>query len=450
MNLTHRFTLSIVAFVVLILSSCGDASQIGTGVLDGERLNIAFTDTFDLSARIVDGGPTPTYRVSPYLDVRNRIIGELVDPLTGIARSEVYARVTLPSVEPDFKDAVLDSAIFVVELDTLGFYGDANATHTIDVHMLASAFPEEDTLFADHIQAKGELIGSQTLVPNGKDSVRIILHGNGTPQILAPQLRIPIDPVLGQKLLDDSTLFQSDSLLNDFFPGVVISSTPTGSSTIGLKMNNQTNVAGSNGLRLYFTKNDTVKSNYLIRFSRQVASYIDLETNASPLAGYIDNQTIGDSILICQGLSGVNSSITIGSLADIKDEVINYAELAGFLYPSNEVGGEEYFPFNIVAAKNGDDGLVSISDFLIAVQAGNVPDLFGGTLQDSVVDGQDMKYFSINLTNHIKELARDAEADRELVLTLTSKLQKPGRTVIYGPGHSEFPLKLKVTFTDIN
>lgn len=451
--------LSIVFGLCLLLTSCGDPSPIGAGVLDGERLDITFTDTIPLKAKTIEGDRLATFRrgssTSVALNLQNRIVGQLDDPLMGTSSSEVYLRLELPTGEANFDRAVIDSIVLSILYDSVGFYGDRDALHSVEVSQLTEAFPYVDTIFSDDPIVKGSVLGSRIFTPRFNDSTRIIQHGQGTPSFLAPQLRIRLDDAFGQQILDNEALIETDTTFSVFLPGIVISSSPDNSSTFGLNLLRTTNAGPSNGMTLFYTIDDTIKTSYRFEISSDIASYIEHDITGSAVEPFLNAEDLGDSLIFVQGLAGLDAEVEIGGLDAIAEDVINQATLIAFIYRDPMLNPEYYTPQPLLLAEENEEGnLISIEDFNIAIQSGRVQELFGGSPQDTIINGQALEYIQMNVTSFLKELIANEKSDpatnRKLILNVTSKVQRPGRTILYGPGHSLYPMKLNVTFTDIN
>lgn len=449
-------SLSVCIVLLIALSSgCGDPSPVGAGVLEGERLDLRFTDTFKLSAKTILPPSVPvTFRRGTNevasLSINNRIVGQLDDPVTGSSYAEVALRLRVSTVNPTFTGAVVDSVVLSLVYDARGSYGDQEAIHQVDINELADLFPDSDTLYADEQLARGPLLGSRSMVPRPADSILIIQHGLGTVAELRPQMRIRLDNSFGQSILDDPSIIQNDSTLEAFMPGLVISSS-TSNSLFGLNLSPAINQPSTspNGVTIYYSLDDTTRAQYRLSISSEISSYIDHDFARGSM---IIDDVAADSILVSQGLNGVNAAIDLGSIASIADEVLNFAELVMYVARDEMIDPDLYPPSEILASQyNSSDStmLASIEDFTIALNAGRVATLFGGVPTDVVVDDVAIQEIRINITTHLKTLQDDPSADRRLILVMASKLQRPGRTIVYGPGHSKYPMKLNVTFTDI-
>ena len=88
-------------FVLSILSSCQDPILVGGSLLDDEKLNIGFTNTFDLSTSVISGDRVVTHQ--PNLDSKTYLLGQLVDPLFGTISSELFMKFQFSSTKPEYQ-----------------------------------------------------------------------------------------------------------------------------------------------------------------------------------------------------------------------------------------------------------------------------------------------------------------------------------------------------------
>lgn len=94
--------------------------------------------------------------------------------------------------------------------------------------------------------------------------------------------------------------------------------------------------------------------------------------------------------------------------------------------------------------------------FTFISDQGNLADysLIGGLVSEKVVNGLTVKYYSINISNHIQDILKGrqnpevyvgiAPNSAENILPLPENLS---RVVLGGPKHPEYPCKLKISFT---
>lgn len=450
------------AFALLvscIVTSCGDPSPVGAGVLDGERLDINFSDDFTITAKTVLPRSQPEVYRRPASNVNqvnlsSRYLGRLNDPVTGEVISEQYFLLERSTSDPELDGATVDSVILSIVYGD-DQYGDVAALHDVEVYSVVDPFEGVDTITANTTVDVGSLLGSEAFVPAPEDTVLIIQHGQGTVVELSPQIRIPLDVSIGEAIIADPSIIESDSALQAFLSGLLLRSNTTNSLfSLNLSPGINNSTASPNGVTIYYELNDTTRAQYKLDIATEVGSFIEHDFEAGVVSDWIDDEFIGDSILVAQGLAGVSIELDFDGLDSIQSDVVNYAELT-MVVANEDVDGPDadlYPPFDILVGRYSlvdSTRLASTRDFVLALESGDVAGLFGGQIEEVDLNGELVQQVRINVTSHLKEyLGGELESD-QLVISLVSKLQQPGRTIIYGPGHSRYPMKLSVTFTDI-
>jgi hypothetical protein len=54
--------------------------------------------------------------------------------------------------------------------------------------------------------------------------------------------------------------------------------------------------------------------------------------------------------------------------------------------------------------------------------------------------------YKMNLTSHVKNILKGIESTK-VYLSVYNNTANPTRTILYGPQHSSYPVKLRVTYT---
>jgi hypothetical protein len=456
----RRFT-TVVSFACLLLcvQACGDPSPVGAGVLDGERLDLTFADDFEITARTVYPRLQPTtYRrrsnsVNP-VDISNRFLGALDDPITGGVEFAQYFRLSRSTANPEFDGATIDSVILSINYGNQ-VYGDQAEVHTLEVFELVDPFDGVDTIRANDPVQSGAFLGGETFIPAPEDTILIIQHGEGTVAELSPQIRIPLDISIGEAIISDTSIIASDSALQQFLPGLLLRSRAT-NSVFSLNLSSSLNNAAvsPNGVTIFYELNDTTRAQYKLNIDSEIASFFEHDFDRGSVIDAIDDEAYGDSLLIIQGLAGVNVELDFGDIDRLEGEVLNFAELTMVVANADidPMAEELYPPSDILVGRYDEEDstrLVSTRDFAVAFEEQDVSRLFGGIIEEVEIDGETVQQIRINVTSHLKEVLDGTLADDKVVMALVSKVQRPGRTVIYGPGHSRYPMRLSVTFTDV-
>ncbi len=453
MNLKIVF-FTLLAAVLIGVSSCRKDSVIGSDLLGNEDLSVDFTDTISVKAMTVRGDSVLTYRTGT--GAQTFMMGTIDEPFFGKTSSDLYVGAR-QLVDPIFKDAVMDSIVLIIKLDTIGNYGSDMESHDIAVNQISEKMIDLDSIYSSEIFDYDMMpLGSQSYMRiTGIDSVWINDYINDDTIKVEPSLRIRLDDNFGQMLLDNEDIASSDSAFVENIFGFHLS-TETINSMFGVDLSVTQSTVGANRLSIFYVDTlgeDTRKRfDYLIggiRHSEFVHDY-----TGSVVEDFLNDTDMGDSLLFIQGMAGVRTSIDLSGVRDFSDRLLNYAELEFTLAELMPDDLELYHPLsNLVASFEGENGRQIIEDVNLSANPsfgiGNIELLFGGNLE-LVTDDQGaiiMKY-KMSITNHVNQLMSDSTMDANLILSALGTSENPARSIIFGSGHSTYPLKLKLAFTN--
>lgn len=456
MKFTDLLFIQIIIIVFFLGTSCNDPTVIGSDLLAGDQLDIAFTDTVTLKSYNKKIDSLATFNPSPSVSkIQNFPIGSMEDPIFGTSSSAVYAQPTLNINFPDF-DPVLgwDSVVLVLPYFAKGSYGDLEDTYSLEVYQLAENFPDT-TLYSNMDYMTESLIGQVDYQPFVNDSVEIIQPGTVNEIIkVPPQLRIPLDETFADYLFAlDSPYNSSVPDFEEFFKGIYIKPTSTnkGMPSFTIRAQVTGNSVANAGIRVYYHV-DTVYSEYLypIFSSNVVTAKYEHDYSSSPLnleTEFLgENATHTDSLLFIQGMSGTDFVIEIPYAENLSNKVLNKAELVFPLATLPDDDPNIYLPVDqIIVFEIQDDGTRRVIDDYVLANNRNGPDgfaeLFGGDYSS-----QDSTY-KINITTHLQDMSRGLVSEK-MVVTLFPKAEQAARMIVNGPGHSIRPAKLDLTFTN--
>lgn len=283
---------------------------------DGEILDL-FSDTLAFSLDMV---PVDSLRS----DERSRLLlGNLIDPISGRTSAFFSTELRLSQTSIDFgTNAVCDSVEFV-----LRFNGPAyglNQPQYLVVEQLA------DTLSIDSVYYtidRPETVPGNLVVPSGQpvqmhpsESVYV---GNDT---LSPQVRILLDPLFGQELMDaDTAVFASNDAWRAHFHGLQVRSESVG-GIVSLEPN-----SGVSFLRLHY-HNDDDTTTYSFVMNSNAARVSQFEHSWPPEFAPL-NDSLATSLTDRVVLSGCAGSYLrldltgLDSLDAPEGAVINRAEV---------------------------------------------------------------------------------------------------------------------------
>ena len=448
--------LYVLAFGILI-NSCNDPSPIGAELLEDDQVNVFYTDTTKLIASTTREDSILAYDPNPSIVYDNFLFGDFSDPVFGNISASLYAQM-IPGFElPNYTDAQLDSVVLILQYDSLDTYGILDAApfgigvyeiiESIDVE---SKYFSDQTFMVDEVNPLAEIPSFTPLVAE-TDSIKGLIDytfdADGDTIDIPASLRIPLSLSFGQKLIDnyDSLIYTSNTnFVAQLFNGLYVKPL---TETPGI-LSFDVSAFSRSGLTLYYRR-DTTKTQYLYGFSSQFVqfnNFIKDETSPAVVDPFFDDTTLGDSLLFIQAMNGPNVKIEIPDIAAFQNVIINKAELLFTVAEIPEDDVENYQPADaLIAADIGTNGeFLFLSDIL---EGGNS---FGGRVSDEKgPDGENIQQYTMNISSHFQDIV-DGVKDQNIYLRAFPKQEKANRVIIYGPGHSTYPMKLRITFTKLN
>jgi hypothetical protein len=443
--------------IALISIGCNDGSIIGNDLLGDEAIELAFDDSFVLSARTLRGDSLSTFRSGQ--TANTYLLGQIDDPVFGKYGSDIYTGISFGSSLPDFEDSTIDSVVLELEYDSLGFYGDSDVSHTIEVFQVEEDWLDRDTIFSDESLATSMMpIGSKTLVPDFRaDSVRFKVRDTSVDSFisLSPRINITLDNSFGQMLLDDEAATMNDTSLTNLVKGLYIKSTTSGSSIIGLNFLK----SGSIGsiipkVAIYYTQDGStgpVKRTYNYLLRNEVYSNFQVDNSGSTVGDALNSEEKGEEFLYAQGMSGVNGEVILPDLSALRGNLINSAQLVLTVAEDDN----ESYPVNrrLLVSKYNDDGdRVLIEDIVkdgVNITTGlAILDGFPTRILDE--NGDSITTVTFNITDFTRNTIEDElTTTSRLVITPVGRSETPRRTIFYGSKHPTYPIKLKIAYTII-
>ena len=77
----------------------------------------------------------------------------------------------------------------------------------------------------------------------------------------------------------------------------------------------------------------------------------------------------------------------------------------------------------------------------------NQPLYFKGSLEEEEVNGMILNKYTAIISLHAIQELESSNPNTRLRLSARNKTVIPNRSIIFGPGHSQFPMKLKANFS---
>lgn len=439
----RSFLLAAVSLILLTQIACNDPTVIGSDLFTGDQLDVEFTDTASLKAYALEGDSVLTY--SPIIvgsDTRSFLFGDFVDPILGETKSSIYFQVSINSVVPSFEGAELDSVFLLLPYQESGVYGDPNAIFEMEVYQLDEQLHSDSVYYSTQsFKVRNAPSGFHPFVPHYQDSLTIFEPSQDTSVEYPPHLRVPLNANFGTFLLNtDPTNYSTDSSFYALLPGFElrpVNQTP-GMLSFDLR-------GFPAGLKLYYHQ-DTSKYEYTfpIFSTNVVTTHFEHDYTGSAVEPFLNNPSDEvDSLLFLQGASGTDVVVEFPFVENLKDLIVNKAELV--LYPQRLPGDNELYYDNadqmIASEIIGDSIFILINDVEFALnRVGNsFGEIFGGKVES---DGT----YRLNISGHLQDMISGEKSNRMLI-AIYQNSQKASRSVITGPNHSVYPMKLRLTYT---
>ena len=435
--------------VTLLINTCADPALLGSDLLEEDQADVAFTDTLTLKANTVVADSLRTYSalISEQLD--SYLFGKMKDPLFGTATSSIYLQLRPEFAKPDFSDATLDSIVLILPYDTIGKYGDLSGPFGMEILRVMEEMPRIDNHYSDtSFMTAPTPIASIEFVPN-LDSISVVNYDGGTVDTVAfPHLRVPIEPT--EEIKDiffnpDTLAYENDSVFLEKFKGIHINPSLETEGLLSFAMK----LRGS-GFFVYYTKEtDTIPSQFRFEVNDLTTRLVAFSKDYSEtlVETFLENPDLtSDSLMFIQSMAGLNIEIDIPNITELEGVVINKAELELTLA---SVEGDQPSIFKpveqlLVSRPNDEGNLAVIDDVLFA--GSDLSSLFGGIVTERV-NGKPRKY-TMNLSAHLQGMIEGREGTT-LTITPFQPAERGSRSVVYGPTHPTYGMKLKISYTKL-
>ncbi len=445
-----NLAVAILALSFMFLLSCGEATEVGSGLLNDEDINIEFRDDLDFSVKSVITQPTITF-TSLNNPINSHLVGELNDPVFGYTSASIYFQMRyFNTILPDYSESTVDSAVLMIEIDTSVVYGNDSDKIDFEVYRLIDNILNIDTIRSDDVFQIGETpIGRlEGYAPGAQDSFTFYDPIVRDTLTVTNAIRIPIDMDFAEELhsLPIPTDGAADDLLENF-SGFYLRGLVDGSVVMSFDLSgNSTNSIFS----LFYTPNDTTSTrfNYLLGFDRPIQyrhDYLDTE-----IINRLNVDVGPEDVIYLQGMNGPDAEIDLSSLTSLPEDILlNHVELEFFIASTELVDTVNYPAARSIGLykKNADGDLVQIEDLRIAQTTGATNILFGGNRTQSG-EFTGLESYKMNLTTHVKDIL-DGDEPTTLYLSILDKADNPERTILYGPKDANYPAKIRVTYTKL-
>ena len=439
----------------LLIVKCTDPSVIGGNLVEDELINLQSSDTFTISAKTIPGDSILVYdNESGLRSLLRYLVGKIEDPVFGSTEVLSYGQLRMEAENRRIEDYSIDSVVLTLVYSDGGFYGDPGTTMDLEIFELQESLTSLDTIYSNQYfeEALNPIGGLYDYLPKPQEPFIQIDSSGGSIDTLEldPRVRIKIDHSFGEKILDlDSVYLSTNEMFLSMINGISIRAGSSVDQILAFDLLNQ-----DTELTIYFKEEDSKKQFKLFFSDESVKSmHYELDYTAAIVSDFLSNPEKGDSLLFVQGNAGTNIEFNFPHLNTLNDVLINSAELELIFADLVDLDTIAFPPMQYLNMKYRDDDgrLIEVPDKALsdALTGFNFESkYFGGYLEEweDNVSGMKMYRYRFNLSTYIQELV-----DQNTVpnLYIESRLQPidVSRSVVFGPGHSKYPMKLRLTYT---
>ncbi len=451
MKILFKSLITLVVFAIIF--SCSKSTFVGSDLFVPESIELFFKDDFEITAKTIKTDSVVTFDLLSYMS--SLICGKIEDPVFGTSEAEIYIDLHVASDYPPFnyiesgsvKEVIIDSVVLVLGYDPATFYGDSTVSHDVEVSLLQRELIFKDTVYSNFSPAvTSTILGRKTFVPNYSDSIKVVEAGDTTTTAYSQMLRIRLDNSFAEAMVADTSLINTDTKFVKYAPGLRIKSTPNGNSFWGIDTG-KTATAPYNSIIIYYTKG-LEKLSYRIFVDGERTNYFKNDYVSSQIEPFFGSEEKGDSLLFMQGMAGPDIEINIPALADpfYNDFLINKAELEFFVL--EDENSSLFDPLESVVLYRYDSfGKAIVTEDVYIAFSVLQDESFDGLLKNRIIDGKTLKKYSAVMSVHALRMFNSANPDTRVVISARNKKIRPNRSIIYGPGHSKYPMKFKLTYS---
>ena len=419
----------------VVFISCKHDDTIGTSIIpEGTNNPPFFSDSFALVPFSIREDSLRTdelgSNIAGYMDVAD----------FGSSNHSFSFQVELENNDLSFgTNPILDS--IVLQLAYNGSYGDlsSNSGLIIQVFSLEERIYKDSTYYSQYPLAHDNTPLGQANMSgiNLEDSVEV----NGI--MTSPHLRIRLDSILGQDILnesDQSVLSDNESFF-DFFAGLHIAADSNqGNAMLYFDLKDDISA-----LKLYYHNADSNGIIAEFKVDNDAATHAHFTHNfsGSVAENYILNPDTlkGDSLLFLQSNAGLKAKIKLPELDSLGHVIINKAELV-LTAESSTSSSDFTLPSKLICLAIDSNGQNDFVDDQFESSS-----YYGGDKIETTVNGISVNQYRFNLAYHMQALVNKEKENHGLYILTFPSNEIADHLVLKGT--QENGIYLDLTYTKI-
>ena len=432
--MTKTRVLTLIFITLIGMLSCRKTPEkIGSDLQPTNSLiTVAFSDAHDVVSSTFTV-PSLSTKMLGYT-----FLGNNNDPMFGISNFDFYTQFSLSTESQTWgENAVTDSV--VLNLVYNGYYGDTTEYMTVRAYEILDDMYADSTYRSNMVLECDETeLANHVFSPRPHTIIDTVLDRG--------VLRIPINPALGEKFIENESELASDTKFKEFFKGLHVQCDITNAEAAICFFNL---IHSYTYLRVYYhNDNDTLHYDFQVTSSdaRYNHYYHGFDAAVNPIQF---NDTVNNEILYVQGCAGTRAYLNFPNLLEWANSlnnnvVINEAKL---ILTGAVTDTADYTPpakLVVAGAKFDTDTLYAIlPDQFVGSE------YFGGTYD--ATEGTVFFRITEYVQNVIKNGSYATECDG-LLIYVDQGSYTPRRWAFHGPQSSDVDkrVRLEIVYSLIN
>lgn len=432
----------LLGIALMAMVACNKPILIGSDLLDQDQINTDFTDTLTLKTSITKVDSVRA--LIPGSTYQQMFCGNFEDPFFGRVEANIYSQFIRTKI-PDLEGAVLDSVVLRLAYNTNWIYGDVTQPFTIGVYRITENMDTSQRYYNTTVLATDMTpLGMLTFTPNNIDSVYVEIN-DSTTVAQPPRVSIPLSAAFGNELITlDSATYATPANFLQVLKGLHIKALDATTGSL---------------LDFDFLSTSTILSVYYKNAPDTVAQRLDYsplgglrfthakhDFTGSPVAEFLADPSKGDSLLFLQGMGGPFIRVEIPYATEMKNIIVNKAELEFTVVTTDEPQADLKPPLSqaIITKGINIDSLTVIDDVLLSLSRGSLAFFGGGLVEES----GGVKRYRFNISSYFQKIV-DGTEEPVIFISSLNRMENGARSILYGPRHSVSPAKLLLSFTPI-
>ena len=443
--------ISILGLLVFTIS-CSVPTEVGSELIENEA-NTYFNDSLKLEIETILGDSVKTFDSTFVLS--NYLLGNYEDKDLGISKADLSIQYGLSELKSTFKNTKnfkFDSAAVFFYYDSINCKGDLKSSQKLEIYRINEVLDHKKAYWSNqNISTDPNPFLTYDFVPNLNPEYYdgdTNLSKKAYLKVLMPQDFI--NDIY--KIVVDTNNTTSDDVFTKLFKGLKFKIRETTPALLSMNLSSQNlalNVAPTysnitfyytdtlNKVQKYYLTIGNTSGNYNVRAINYSHSY------KSDINSIINNVSKGDSLLVVQGMNGLNSKIYLPDVKSLGNIIVNKAELEFTAFLDNN---QLISVPRILIIRTKTDGTKTVIRDIIEGSS-----FYGGTPELYVIGNGVLKQkYTFNISGYMQDYIRGIDgATDKIYLIADSKSQNPNRVILYGPGSKQFPAKLKLAYTKL-